>query len=453
MDIKFRRIIYISAIIIFLVASPLLLFYISGYRFDFYKKTIKVTGSLFITTKPTDADVFINNQMLKNKTPLRLNHLTPNFYSVRIEKENFQPYQKNLEVKTKETTMLENIILWPTSPEQNELLTGNINNFSIDPQERFILFQDDNTIKRYRLSNQEIIPILPIKNASTTTTITWSNDGFRALLNNNENYWLYTVDDKVINLSQKIQEKKLNNISTVKFDPDNSANLTFLSDKTLYAFNIQTSALTKLLDEPIKNYLYKNNKLYIITATDKVFLTNYSTNGEKTPLFQLPQAEDYEIIDIIQNQALVYTTSHHTMYFFTLDAENFNNTSNFISNVDKWEINSKKDTVLIYNTWEIWTYSIAERKSNLISRFSQPIQQSHWYSDNNYIFVSFADEIKAIELDNRDYRNTAEIWQKNPQQNFWLSTNGHWLYLLTNFNNTKRIIRLTIFEPDILFEF
>ncbi len=446
MHIRLRRVIYINAIILFFVASPLLLFYISGYRFDLYQKAVRTTGSIFITTEPEDAEVFLNNDLIDTKTPLRLNHLTPNFYSIRIEKEHFQNYHKKLEVREKETTFLENIILWPESPERKNFISGEIKNFSIDPQERFILFQDTTAIKRYRITNGETTTILPLgNNTSTDAEIEWSEDGLRALINIDNQYLVYTVDGGIINISQQL--KSLPKISKVKFGINASNKINFVSNKTLQSYDIQTKSIQKLLDEKISDYFYTNSILYVITDTQPVFLTTYTTAGEKNTLFQLPPADDYELVDIIKNQALVYTEDTKTMYFFTLDAEGFNNTSYFIQDIDAWEINEQKNTVLLHNTWEIWTYDIDSRESMLVTRFSKPIKQTKWYQDNNYIIISFSEEIQTIELDNRDYRNTAQLWQSNPIHDFDLSTNGEFLYLLADENNKQAIIKLTIFKP------
>jgi len=63
MNLTLRRFIYINAIILFVTSASLIIFYTSGYKFDIYQKNIKTTGSLFITTQPTGAQVYINGKL------------------------------------------------------------------------------------------------------------------------------------------------------------------------------------------------------------------------------------------------------------------------------------------------------------------------------------------------------------------------------------------------------
>ncbi len=51
--------IFISA---FLIATPLLLAYSVGYRFDWKKQRIESVGALFIDVAPRDVSVELNNQ-------------------------------------------------------------------------------------------------------------------------------------------------------------------------------------------------------------------------------------------------------------------------------------------------------------------------------------------------------------------------------------------------------
>jgi HEAT repeat protein len=61
------------------------------------KLALKPKGSLIVTSEPSEADVYIDGEY-EGKTPLTKTDLDANPYSVRIEKEHFQPWETEVEV-------------------------------------------------------------------------------------------------------------------------------------------------------------------------------------------------------------------------------------------------------------------------------------------------------------------------------------------------------------------
>ena len=52
MNLKHRRILYISFILIFIILVPITIFYAAGYRYNFKQNKIEKTGILYIDSKP-----------------------------------------------------------------------------------------------------------------------------------------------------------------------------------------------------------------------------------------------------------------------------------------------------------------------------------------------------------------------------------------------------------------
>ena len=67
-----------------------------GYRLDFKKKTLTGTGLLAATSDPQGASIFVNGR-LASATNETLN-LEPDWYDVRIEKEGYSTWQKDVTV-------------------------------------------------------------------------------------------------------------------------------------------------------------------------------------------------------------------------------------------------------------------------------------------------------------------------------------------------------------------
>ena len=65
MSLGTRRFLCIFFILLFLLSAPIILFYSSGYRFDFKKHLFVKTGGLVIDSKPREAVVLLNGEIQK----------------------------------------------------------------------------------------------------------------------------------------------------------------------------------------------------------------------------------------------------------------------------------------------------------------------------------------------------------------------------------------------------
>lgn len=93
-----------------------------GYQFDFSKKTLFPTGILVATSDPDGAEVFISGK-LTTATNNTIN-LAPGKYPVKIVKDGFVSWEKEIEIK-KEEVFKTNVFLFPSVPDLRPLtLTG-----------------------------------------------------------------------------------------------------------------------------------------------------------------------------------------------------------------------------------------------------------------------------------------------------------------------------------------
>jgi len=98
---KSRSTSLIVLLIIFVVAVPFLLAYSSGYRLDFSDFTFEKTGGVFIHSDLSETKVFINGEYMEAGGLFLKNVLVQNLksnetYSIRVEKEGYLPWYKNL---------------------------------------------------------------------------------------------------------------------------------------------------------------------------------------------------------------------------------------------------------------------------------------------------------------------------------------------------------------------
>lgn len=121
-----------------LIGTVAAVLYARGYRFSNQTtKFIEGTGILVATSKPDGARVFINGH-LSTATNNTIN-LSPGNYSVRIEKDGYFNWKKQIMIK-KETVSEANALLFPIAPKFAPITTTGAQNVTIDATGTFLAY-------------------------------------------------------------------------------------------------------------------------------------------------------------------------------------------------------------------------------------------------------------------------------------------------------------------------
>src|SRR3989344_1683409 len=108
MKLRNRFILIGIGMIIFILATPVIVFYALGYQYNFKENKIVRTGTLVVHTSPTKAKVFLNNKLASDKTPAVLRFLSPGDYIIRITKPEYQDWTKRLGIYEESVTWANN---------------------------------------------------------------------------------------------------------------------------------------------------------------------------------------------------------------------------------------------------------------------------------------------------------------------------------------------------------
>src|SRR3990167_9001195 len=153
MSLTARRIIAIIFFVFFMVSAPMLILYTAGFRYNLKKAQLTKTGVLVIDSKPSGAVVYLNEQKTKSKTPVRLNNILPDEYSIKAEKAGYFPWNKKLNVLTQETTFAEDIVLFKKSiPETIKEHTDKSVWLNFSPDKKSALYIE----KNYPLNSESL---------------------------------------------------------------------------------------------------------------------------------------------------------------------------------------------------------------------------------------------------------------------------------------------------------
>ncbi|MBL7155157.1 MAG: PEGA domain-containing protein [Candidatus Portnoybacteria bacterium] len=297
---RIRRLLFCSAILFFIVATPSILFYAWGYSFDWQNKKPVLTGGLYLKSFPEETDVYLNNKLKKEETPAFIKRLLPKEYQVKITKQGFHPWQKKLRVESKLVTEARNILLIPLNPE------------------------------------------------------------------------IEIVNEKL------------------------------LVDFSLKEFLAQEESDTIFYIQPLSYILYKTDQ-----------------NGsyqEQISLAPLPANHQYQIF-VSSNEKIAVLNKKRQLYFLNPETRSFELLEENVQEVQFANDNKK----LLYSTpTEIWVYYLEDTfiqpnkkagQKELITRLSQKIKQTIWLTQTNeHIIFMVSQTVKIIELDDRDYRNTHDLF-------------------------------------------
>jgi len=96
-----KRILFYSAVAVFLVLSYVIILYAQGYKYSFSENRFFKTGAVYLKVN-TDADVYLNDKLTGNTSffgnSYRIEGLLPDKYMIRVQKNNHSTWQKQVTV-------------------------------------------------------------------------------------------------------------------------------------------------------------------------------------------------------------------------------------------------------------------------------------------------------------------------------------------------------------------
>lgn len=177
-----------------LLATAGVALYGKGYRFGLDGRTPQIAGTgLFVaTSNPDGAQVFVNNK-LTTATDDTIN-LTPGTYQIRITKQGYFPWRKEIEVK-KEVVTKEEAFLIPTAPKLESITETGVIGPVLDPTKTRLAYNvasssaKDDGIYVLDMTTRPIIPLQgsstqiadDVANIFSQAVLSWSPDGKEVL--------------------------------------------------------------------------------------------------------------------------------------------------------------------------------------------------------------------------------------------------------------------------------
>jgi len=434
---------YFVFFLIFFVLAGVVILYATGLKYNRSKNNFERTGVFFIKSYPKDADIYLNDAKQKKRTPTMINRLLPNYYTVRVAKDGYLDWKKNLQISPQNTTFIEDISLFKIDRPSRQLATGKFNQLLSSKNKLYAVINEKSdtgsSLWLFTIANEQLTKYYSTIGLGDFQLIDWSNNSSKVLVEQNENYFVMTVGQA--NKLQALSEFSSLDFNALFWDSYNDNILYGLANRSLYQIELINKEITLLSDLTVLSAINFKTKILAIVKKDNQYLLQFI--DEEKPLLSLPYSANFEFYNPGFDLICLLTKDGNTL--FLIEPENQTRPlKNYVKDVNdfRWQ----DDQFLYWNSSELWAYYPDVGQTILIERISQPIISAFWHPNVVYAFVQTASELKVYELDSRDQRNIYSLINfTGPETNLiFTDKKGDNLYLAGFLDNSYGFYRIKI---------
>lgn len=386
-----RRILPWIFTVVFLLTAPALVFYTAGYRWNTKKYKVERNGTLIIDSKPTDAKVILNGVDIQETTPITLQNTSPGRYLIRLEKENYYAWEKELDVQAQYVTFANNIRLWKIAqPQFIEAVSSSV--IEVSPNQKYFVIGSlaDRMDFEIRSAANNLLKKFSIEsNSISEPHITWSEDSRSFLIENHSSSgtgaWLENIrtGSEPISLprgSYTWNHSLLDGISVngeLSIKPDDGT--------------VMQAPLAKGVLDTFGDILIQH-----ATGTDNYVL--FKDNKPDRGLI-LPSGTWFAIAEN-DNELILKNGSD----WLSVDPDATSPTIRRVQG-DRLRpyVENRKASYILLNGGEIWLWN-TENEPELLLRQSRNITEALWHSNGKDVIVANETTLSVLNLDQRDGR-------------------------------------------------
>lgn len=388
-----RRALLITCLVLFFVLCPVIVMLAAGYRYDWHNGLLRETGSISVDIKPADAKIFLNDVEIKENLPIRLNNITPRKYTIRITAAGYYDWQKEIEVKNKQTSYIKEISL--LKKEEPKKISNHLGtNLSLSSDGRYLAYYYENSIWVYDRNTQTEQIIYKLTNGSSPR-ITWSKKQYFLAIQKNTN----TIN--VINIENQqnwlVNSPDKKGIQKYEWQNTIEPELVFSTQNKIYVARPTTQKIIEMTENKYVDWVVEDGALWTlqtdpITKQIKIikdtlgFATDI-TNGAAQPT-NLLSINDWRLEAAGSNVAILKkTNSNETMIV--------NNKKNYPINGDKIILSKYSNWWLIWTPWELVSFS-DNSEPVLLNRSGEQLQQVWPMDEYNTLALVWSDKTTVL---------------------------------------------------------
>ncbi len=477
MLLKTRRFIFYSFLFSFIISGLGVIFYSQGWRLDtencrfddLFNCSVKFqkTGAIFIETQPKGVVIKIDDKVFQDKSGLiqsgtLITELSPKNYKIKIEKDGYLSWTKNLRVESGLVTEIPKIILLPEKTEKKPVPTPKpVDNFWINSRQK-IVFKNNGALyylpapissergSPNEIGRQDSSPNIKLRGDKL---VQWSEDGNKVILQDSKNqtYYLYELGNlsKALNVSAVLNNLQKTSVSEIVFHPLESNRLIVENKDGLYLLDLNRLKLEGV-KEPILAWTIKNPNIYYVSLTPKsLLLADFNLISKiSDTLADLP--DNLTAISEISasGNKIAFLTKDGGLYLFNREDKNFkqiaHSAEKFAFSYDNKKIAflDKDGKINIYfledyqrglykKAGEIISLNLYLKENDLV------VKNILWYNDSSHLLIDYfgadrAEKVDFIEIDDRSPINKYALVEG--ASNFYYESRLNRLYFIQENN-------------------
>ena len=379
---------------IFFIVLPFIILHVNGYRLNTKKNILQKTGMMFIESEPEGAEVWLNEKLVDNQTPVRIKNLLPNKYQVRLSKEGYMDWEKEIKVIDGQTNTIQYIRLFKDNSVPQLLVSGDILEVmqSGDENNLILLRKDEG----YRIS------VLDLGNGSEEEA--WSGVSEVVdlkLVAGGNKLAVYMEDNmEIVDLANKeivfsaVKDLEVSRPAKLRVDEYNGNFVYYLKNDKLVQLNLLNNQ-EKIFDYSMNDYLIAGGEIYFLSdaTLNKTWLKKIDLLkiDEVFNLLPLERSAGLKIVEVVNNMVLIKDEDKLILW------DEIENESEIILGAEYYLWNENYDELLFGSEREIWSYRIKEENDQyiLFTRLSEAIGKAVWYRPGTHIFYAVKGKIKV----------------------------------------------------------
>lgn len=420
-----RKGIYYAFTACFIVIGTYLVFITQGLVIDWENLRVVKTGGIYLKFAPSDAAVFINEK-LQNISPgfisrgVFIKDLAPKEYSVKVTKDGYYDWEKDMKVLSGIVTQASSIKLWEKEPKEKNIASSSIENFWVtragiitQTKERGLL------IGAFPMRGK----IVTDSDPEINSVITKDNKGNLFFIDlNNPNAAI-----NIHEIFNSLKKREIKTSTTTKIDyvglhPFSAGKIIIAAKNSLYSLDLKKIKLEKIAAA--------SSSVHIVATGSEIFSVDKSGNATGINLLTGTQTS----LKIASTSINAVSATKSGSRFFTLDSKKelylferatvatstlSKNVKSFFTSPDekKIAIVSDDNTIKILYVEEE-TGDIKIPKGTTLSIIVPHIDprknvRISWVPKfGNYILISDGENLLVAEIDSRPPQNTHPLFTK-----------------------------------------
>jgi len=403
-----RNTIFYALCAVFAAVGTLVVFYAQGWRLDFETFGLRKVGGIYLRSFPEDALVFINDKKVDKNPGLLdrgrfIGNLFPKNYKISFVGEDYLDWTEHVQVNPSLVSEIKYAVLVPKNSES--AATGTVKNFWVDDG-KLMVDADNNTLlfNGEKIKGNKVI----LQNGGSNIVLTESNSPQTYFIN----YLSGNTPTSTI-LNQKLIAYgiQLSKIKEIIKDPASGNQAVLRTADKIFSLDLRNGEISRLASSSVPVSEMAASPSWISWAnadykTGESVLTFYNrssrsvqseTNiaGKLTKLFFRNDDE----LGILQGDGGLYTISSG------------GEPQKLASDVRDFEFSPSGDRVAALENQALEIFAFNREKDYWRFRLpsTEKIERVEWYKDENHIFIIYPDEIKFLDINDKNLENFPTI--------------------------------------------